>query len=465
MASTAPTTLQATVDRLRSRFQGAIIQPGDAEYDAARRVYNAMIDRSPALILRAASPEDVVLGVHAAREQGLALSIRSGSHNVAGFGTNDGGIVLDLSGMNGVLIDPARKVATVDGGATWAVLDAAAWEHGLATPGGVISTTGVAGLGLGGGFGHLTRRFGLVIDNLLSADLVTADGRQVRASADENADLFWAIRGGGGNFGVVTRMQLRLHELPNLYGGPLFYPASQSEQVLRFYRDFIADAPREMSAFFGYHVAPPAPFVPEPLQGHKACAIVVAYTGPAEQAEEAVRPLREAGTVALDLAGPIPYPALNSLFDDLLPHGLHHYWKADFVKELTDDAIEIHAECGPEVPNFHSLMHLYPLDGAVQDIASDATAFAHRDVKFTHIIAGIDSDGERMPEHRDWVRRYWSALHPHSDGGAYVNFLMNEGQDRIRATYRDNYPRLARVKAAWDPGNLFNQNQNIEPAG
>ena len=461
---TETTTLRGAVDRLRPMFQGAIIQPGDAEYDVARRVYNAMIDRSPALVLRCATPGDVVLAVNTAREAGLPLSVRSGSHNVAGFGTNDGGIVLDLSGMNGVRIDPARKVATVDGGATWAVVDAAAWELGLATPGGVISTTGVAGLGLGGGFGHLTRRFGLVIDNLLGADVVTADGRQVRASANENPDLFWAIRGGGGNFGVVTSLDLRLHELPNLYGGPIFFPASQGEQVLRAYRDFIAAAPREMSAFFGYHIAPPAPFVPEPLQGHTACAIVVAYTGPAEQAEEAVRPIREFGTVALDLAGPIPYPALNSLFDALLPHGLHHYWKADFVRELTDEAIEIHTECGPEVPNFNSLMHIYPLDGAVHDVAPNATAFAHRDVKFTHIIAGIDPDGAKMPEHREWVRNYWSALHPHSAGGAYVNFLMNEGQDRIRATYGENYARLAQIKAAWDPGNLFNQNQNIEPA-
>jgi FAD/FMN-containing dehydrogenase len=461
---TETTTLRSAVNQLRSRFQGAIIQPGDSDYDTARRVYNAMIDRSPAVILRCANAGDVQLGVNMARDLGLALSIRSGSHNVVGFGTNDGGIVLDLSGMNDVQVDARRKVASVGGGAIWADVDRAAWAFGLATPGGVISTTGVAGLGLGGGFGHLTRRFGLVIDNILSADVVTADGRQVCASAEENPDLFWAIRGGGGNFGVVTRLDLKLHELPSLYAGPIFYPVSESETVLRFYRDFMATAPREISAFFGYHIAPPAPFVPEALHGHTACAIVVCYTGPAEQAEEAIRPIREAAKVGLDLAGPIAYPELNSMFDDLLPHGLHHYWKADFDDELTDEAIAIHAEHGPQVPTVPSLVHIYPLDGAVHDVAPDATPFAHRNVKFTHIIAGVDSDGANMPARREWVRNYWAALQPHSAGGAYVNFLMNEGQDRIKATYRENYARLAQVKAAWDPGNLFNQNQNIEPA-
>jgi len=294
---------------------------------------------------------------------------------------------------------------------------------------------------------------------------VTAAGTLVRASKDENADLFWALRGGGGNFGIVTRCELQLHEVPAVYGGPIFYPVAECDQVLRFYRDFVADAPRELSAFFAFHIAPPAPFVPKELQGHTACAIVVAWTGPMDQAEDAIRPIREAGTVALDLAGPISYPALNSLFDDLLPHGLHHYWKADFVEELTDEAIAIHSQHGPDVPNFMSLMHLYPLDGAVQDVDSGATAFNHRNVRFAHIIAGIDTDGENLPAHRDWVRTYWSALHPHSSEAGYVNFLMDEGQDRIKATYGDNYERLAAIKSTWDPTNLFHMNQNIEPMG
>ena len=456
---TQPQAIEALIPQIR----GAVITPDDERYEAARHVYNQNIDRSPALILMCADVADVIAGVNYAREQGLDLSVRGGRHNVAGFGTNDGGVVLDLRQMNDVHIDPECRLAYAGGGATWGDVDHAAWPLGLATPGGILSTTGVAGLGLGGGFGHLTRRFGLVIDNFRAMDVVTADGRLVRASDDENPELFWALRGGGGNFGVVTRFEIQLHEVPEVYGGPIFFPVSECEKVLRFYRDFIADAPRELSAFFGFHIAPPAPFVPEHLQGHTACMITVAYTGPMDQAEETIRPIREAGVVALDLAGPIPYPALNSMFDDLLPHGLHHYWKADFVEELTDEAIAIHAQHGPDVPNFLSLMHLYPLDGAVHDVDSDATAFNHRNVKFAHIIAGIDADGANLPEHRDWVRDYWSALHPHSSEAGYVNFLMDEGDDRIRATYGDNYDRLVEVKAEWDPGNLFHMNQNIAP--
>lgn len=462
---TMPSRLEAIdTATLALQVRGTIIQPGDDAYEDARRVYNQNIDRSPALILMCADVADVIAGVNCAREQGLDLSVRGGRHNVAGFGTNDGGVVLDLRSMNDVHIDPERKVAWVGGGATWGDVDHAAWSFGLATPGGILSTTGVAGLGLGGGFGHLTRRFGLVVDNFRSLEVVTADGRLVHASEEENPDLFWALRGGGGNFGVVTRFELQLHDVPAVYGGPIFYPVSECEKVLRFYRDFIADAPRELSAFFGFHIAPPAPFVPKQLQGHTACAIVVAWTGPIDGAEEAIRPIREAGTAVLDLAGPIPYPALNSLFDDLLPHGLHHYWKADFVEELTDEAIAIHAQHGSEVPNFMSLMHLYPLDGAVHDVASDATAFSHRKVKFAHIIAGIDSDGANLPAHRNWVRDYWSALHPHSSPAGYVNFMMEEGEDRVRATYGDNHDRLTEIKARWDPDNLFHMNQNIKPA-
>ena len=464
MAITSGTISQAAIDELAARTRGPILGPGDSEYDESRAVYNADIDKHPALIVQAVNVADVIAALQFGQEQGLEIAVRGGGHNVAGLGTVDGGLVIDLARLNHVRVDPARKVADVGGGATWGDVDHAAWAFGLATPGGVISTTGVAGLGLGGGFGHLTRKLGLVVDNIRAADVVTADGRFVRASAGENADLFWAIRGGGGNFGVVTNLELQLHEVPEVYGGPIFYPVSEAETVLRFYRDFMAGAPRELGAFFGFHVAPPAPFIPEHLHGHTACAIVVAYTGPAGRAEEAIRPIREAAPVALDLAGPIPYPALNSLFDALLPKGLHHYWKADFVDELTDEAIAVHTRYGPDVPNAQSLMHIYPLDGAVHDVANDATAFSHRDVKFVHIIGGIDPDPARMPAHRTWVQDYWKALHPHSSGSAYINFLMNEGEDRIRATYRRNYDRLAAIKATWDPGNVLHANQNIPPA-
>ena len=464
MVTISVDALSSAIDELKGHVRGQITQPGDAAYDTSRRVYNAMIDRYPAAIVECRDAADVMAGISFAREHGLDIAVRGGAHNVAGFGTVDDGIVLDLSLMNNVRIDPARSVAHVGGGATWGDVDHAAWAFGLATPGGIISTTGVAGLGLGGGFGYLTRRFGLVIDNIRSADLVTSDGKFVHASADENPDLFWAIRGGGGNFGVVTSLELTLHKVDSMYGGPIFFPVSESEKVLRFYREFMTNAPRELSAFFGFHIAPPAPFIPEHLHGHTACAIVVAWSGPIEEAEAAVRPIREAAKVGLDLAGPIPYPALNSMFDALLPAGLHHYWKADFVNDLSDEAIAIHSEYGPQVPTVPSLMHIYPLDGAVHDVADDETAYSHRDAKFVHIIAGVDEDPANMPSRQNWVREYWSALHPHSSDGTYVNFLMNEGQERIRATYRDNYPRLARVKATWDPTNVFHVNQNILPS-
>jgi FAD/FMN-containing dehydrogenase len=453
----------AALEAFSAGFRGQIIQPGEMGYDEARAVYNAMHDRRPALIVQPFDTSDVATAVLFARNQELLLSIKGGSHNVNGFGSNNGGMVIDLSLMRSVYVDAAAKTAIIGGGATWADVDHATHAYGLATPGGILSTTGVAGLTLGGGFGHLTRRYGLCCDNLISAEIVTADGKIVSASADENQDLFWAIRGGGGNFGVATYLKFQLHPVSTVYGGPIFFPAEASAQVLKFFRDFMATAPREMNAFFGYHEAPPAPFVPEPLHGHKACAIVVCYTGAPEDAEAAVQPIRDAAPVALDLCGPIPYPALNSMFDALLPHGLHHYWKADFVNELSDAAIEVHATHGPKVPNFMSLMHIYPLDGAVQDVDADETAFTYRDVKFTHIIAGIDSGPENMAAHTAWVREYWADLHPLSAGGAYINFLMDEGQDRIRATYLGNYPKLVAAKKRWDPTNLFRVNQNIRP--
>lgn len=462
-ATTTSTIDPAVLEPLRAGFRGRIIQPEEPGYDDARAVYNAMHNRYPILIVQPMDSADVASAVRFAAEQNLLLSIKGGAHNVNGFASNDGGMVIDLSAMRNVFVDPAARTASVGGGALWGDVDHATHAFGLATPSGIISTTGVAGLALGGGFGHLTRRYGLSSDNLISAEVVTADGKIVTASGDENPDLFWAIRGGGGNFGVVTHFTFKLHPVSTVYGGPIFFPAEASGQVLRFFREFIATAPREINAFFGYHEAPPAPFVPEHLHGHKACVIVVCYTGPLEKAEAAIKPIREAAPVALDLCGPIPYPAMNSMFDALLPHGLHHYWKADFVRELSDAAIDVHTNLGPRVPNFFSLMHLYPLDGAVQDVPKDATAFSYRDVKFSHIVAGIDSNPSNMPDITAWVREYWAALHPLSAGGAYINFLMDEGQERVRATYLDNYPKLVAAKERWDPRNLFRVNQNIRP--
>ena len=465
VTTTRPQTTidEQAVTALQAHLRGTLIQASDPGYDGARALYNAMHDRRPSLIVQPADTADVIATVNIAREHGLPLAIKGGGHNVAGLGSVNDGIMLDLSSMRWTDVDPEARVVRAGGGCTWGDVDHATHAFGLATPSGIISTTGIGGLTLGGGFGHLTRRYGLACDNLISADVVTADGRFVKTSETEHPDLFWAIRGGGGNFGVVTAMEFRLHPVGTVYGGPVFYPAEASADVLRFFREFMATAPRELSAFFGYHIAPPAPFVPEHLHGHVACAIVACWTGPMDEAEQAVRPIRDAAPVGLDLMGPIPYPALNSMFDALVPPGLNHYWKADFVRELSDEAIAVHHEYGPQIKNFHSLMHLYPLDGAVHDVGVDDTAFRHRDAKFTHIIAGIDPDPAAMPEHIDWVRAYWSALRPHSVDGAYVNFLMDEGESRIKTTYGDNYPRLVATKRSWDPDNLFRVNQNIAP--
>jgi len=457
------TAIQSRTESLQRQVAGPVIDVSSADYDETRQLYNAMHDPRPALIVQVMNASDVIAAVNYARENGLELAVRAGGHNVAGLASVDGGLVIDMRGIDGVQVDAKSQTVRVGGGAHWGQVDAATNAIGMATPSGVISTTGVAGLTLGGGFGYLSRKHGLTIDNLVSAEVVTANGELVTASDQQNPDLFWAIRGGGGNFGVVTSFEFKLHPVDTVYGGPIFYPASVSADILDFYRNFVKTAPRELGLFFGFHEAPPAPFVPEELQGHKACMIQTCWTGNMDDAEAIIKPIREAGPVALDLAGTLPYPALNSMFDALLPYGLQHYWKADYDPELSDGAIAVHANYGPYVPNFFSLMHLYPLDGAIQEVPSSAMAYAQRDAEFVHIIAGIDSDPANMPANTQWVRNYWSELHPYSTGAGYVNFLMDEGQDRVRATYRDNYPRLVEEKRSWDPQNLFHVNQNIRP--
>jgi UDP-N-acetylenolpyruvoylglucosamine reductase len=414
------------VDDLKPRFRGEVVLPNDPGYDEVRTIYNANIDKRPAVIARCRDAADVMAALGFAREQGLPVSIRGGGHNVAGTCLVQDGLVIDLSPMNGVRVDPPTRTARVEGGATWGDVDHATHAFGLATPTGIISTTGVGGLTLGGGFGHISRMYGLSCDNLISADIVTADGRFVRASAEENPDLFWAIRGGGGNFGVVTSFEFKLHPVHTVYGGPIFYPVEHTQRLFHAYRDFIRNAPDELSAFFSFHQGPPAPFVPEHLHFVPMVAIVFCYCGPLERGEEMVRPMREVAEPSLDLAGPIPYPALNSLFDDLYVPGLHHYWKADYVPELTDEAITIHTQYGPQVPSLHSTMHLYPQSGAIQRIPEDATAYAYRDVEFVHNIVAIDMEAANLPRDKEWMAAYWNALHPHSAAGAYVNFMMED---------------------------------------
>ena len=367
--ATMPQVDAIEIERLTGAVRGAVIQPTDANYDAARTVHNAMIDKRPAIVVRCANVADVIQSVNFARDNNLLLSVRGGGHNVAGLATCDGGLVIDLTDMDGVRVDSKQRTARVEGGATWSQVDHATHAFGLATPSGIISTTGVAGLTLGGGFGHLSRHYGLSCDNLLSADIVTADGQFRTASAEQNPDLFWAIRGGGGNFGVVTSFEFQLHPVNMVYGGPIFYPAETAEPLLRFFRDFMRQAPNELSAFFSFHQGPPAPFIPEHLHFVPMVAIVVCYSGDdLNKGEELVRPLREAAEPAVDLAGPIPYPVLNSMFDAIYVPGLQHYWKADYVPRLLDGAISAYAQYGPQVPSLWSTMHLYPQTGAIQDV-------------------------------------------------------------------------------------------------
>ena len=452
-----------TLDQLPEQVRGTVTLPGDEGYDDSRRVYNAMIDRRPAAVIHAAGVVDVIAAVRLAGERDLDLAVRGGGHGVAGFGTCDDGIVIDLSGMRGVRVDPMARTARAEGGTTWGDFNAATGVFGLATTGGIISTTGVSGLTLGGGIGYLARGFGLSIDNLISADVVTADGRLVVASEHEHADLFWALRGGGGNFGVVTSFEFALHPVAEIYGGPMFFELEDAGNVLRWFREFIADAPEEFGGFPAFQIAPPLPFIPEDRHGDTFLAFVACWAGPIEQGEAVLRPLRDVAPVVAEFVGPMPYPALNAAFDALVPPGLQHYWKANFVRELTDDIIDAHLRHGPDVPVVNSTMHIYPINGAVHRVGSSETAFAHRDASFATVIAGMWPDPAQNEANIAWVRDYYAATAPLSDEAGYVNFMTADDQDRVRANYGANYDRLVEVKRRYDPGNLFHLNQNIAP--
>ena len=455
---------ELTLDQLRERVRGEIITQDDEQYDEARKVYNAMIDRRPALVVRAADAGDVMAAVDYARENQLDLAVRGGSHSVPGFGTCDDGVVLDLGRMRGVRVDAVKRTARAEGGATWGDFNHATHAFGLATTGGIISTTGIGGLTLGGGIGHLARGFGLSIDSLISADVVTAEGHLMVASESENEDLFWALRGGGGNYGAVTSFEYRLHPLEQVYGGPMFFELSEADTILRFYRDFIASAPEQLGAFPAFQIAPPLPFIPEDRVGDTFIIIVAAWAGPLAEGEKALKPFHDVAPVVAEFVGPMPYPALNSAFDGLVPPGLQHYWKASFG-ELNDGAIGAHLEYGPKIPTMNSAMHIYPINGAVHRVATDATAFAYRDTSFATVLAGMWPDPADNEANTAWVRDYYAALAPNSEKGAYVNFLSGDDQTKIRANYGGNYERLVALKKKYDPSNLFHLNQNISPEG
>ncbi|AFM19241.1 FAD/FMN-dependent dehydrogenase [Mycolicibacterium chubuense NBB4] len=443
---------------------GEVILPGDAGYDDARAVYNAMIDKRPAVIARCRSAGDIAAALDHARRSNLAVAVRGGGHNGPGFGTVEGGLVIDLSRMNHIDVDPHARTATVQGGATWGQVDAATHAYGLATPSGVIASTGVGGLTLGGGHGYLSRKYGLTIDNLLEAEVVLSDGRAVTASETEHADLFWALRGGGGNFGVVTSFTFRLHPVHTVICGPTAWPVSATADILGWFRDFLPAADEDLYGFFATMTVPPADPFPEVFHLQKACSIVWCYTGDPARAEEVFAPVRRMQP-AFEGIGPVPYPALQATFDGLYPPGLQWYWRGDFFRTVDDAAVQAHAEFAAELPTMHSAMHLYPIDGAVHRVGQTDTAWAYRDVNFSQVIVGVDPDPANADTVRRWATSYSDAVHRYSAGGAYVNFMMDEGQDRVRATYGPNYQRLTEVKRDYDPDNVFHVNQNIRPAG
>ncbi len=450
--------------QLQTGLRGKLIQPEDADYDISRKVYNGMFDKRPSMIARCADVADVIAAVNFARENNLLIAIKGGGHNAAGLGMCDNGMVIDLSPMKGVYVNPKKKTALVQAGCTLGDVDHATHAFGMAVPSGINSTTGISGLTLGGGLGHLTRKCGLTIDSLLEADVVLADGSCVKASATENKDLFWALRGGGGNFGVVTSFLFKLHPISTVYAGPMLWDISDSKEVMQWYRDYIKDAPDDINGFFALLTVPPGEPFPEHLHLKKMCGIIWCYTGPLKEAEEFFKAIRGYKTPALDMVGPIPLPSLQSMFDALYAPGLQWYWKADFVNKLSDEAIDLHVTHGLQLPTMLSTMHLYPINAAASRVGKKETAWSYRDATWAMVMAGIDEDPANKDIITKWTKDYWKALHPYSAGGAYINFMMEEGEDRIKATYGDNYKKLIKVKTRYDPKNLFRVNQNIKPA-
>jgi FAD/FMN-containing dehydrogenase len=450
---------------LRQQVTGPVVVPGDPDYEDARHVYNFMIDKHPAVVVRCANTHDLQVVIREAHATGSDLAVRGGGHSVPGYGTWDGAIVADLSAMNQILVDPERRIARVGGGATWAMLNEAAAAHGLATTGGIVSTTGVAGLTLGGGIGYLARKYGLSCDNLLSAEVVLANGQIMTASEAEQGDLFWALRGGGGNFGVVTQFEFRLHPVSEIYGGLMLFEPADAAGIFRYFREFIVDAPREYGGYPAWHKAPPLPFIPENRVGDPFCFVISCWTGDHAEGARVIGSFHDVAEPVAELVGPMPYPAMNALFDDLIPRGLQNYWKTVFVDDLTDEAVAAHVEHGSRVPAITSAMHLYPINGACHDVPLDATAFGNRDASYACNIAGIWPDPADNDANMQWVRDYYAALAPHSRAGGYTNFASADDQERVRDNYGSGYNRLVQVKRRYDPSNLFHVNHNIPPSG
>jgi FAD/FMN-containing dehydrogenase len=462
------TIATAPFDELAATLRGEIITPDDPTYDQARAVYNGMIDQRPAVVVRCRDAADVVASVSFARTHDLDIAVRGGGHHAAGYGVRDDALVVDLSLLRSTTVDPEHHTVRVDAGCTWGDVDHATVAFGMATPSGFLASTGVAGLTLGGGIGYLSRRFGLTVDNLLAADVVLADGTLVSASEESNPELFWALRGGGGNFGIVTSFTFRCHDIGDhgtIVGGPVFYDFADTAEVMRWYRDLLPSLPEEISGWLGLLTMPPVPPFPEELWGRKACAIVWCYTGPPERADEVLAPIRAFGSPLIDGIQAMPFTALQSAFDPLYPAGLQWYWRTDFFREISDAAIDVHLDFGARLPTGHSTMHLYPVDGAAARVSDSATAFPYREGGWAGVVVGVDPDPANADVISRWARDYSDALRPSAAGGGYVNMMMDEGEDRVRAAYGRNFDRLARAKRRYDPENVFHINQNIRPAG
>jgi FAD/FMN-containing dehydrogenase len=450
---------------LRESFRGELVLPSDDGYEQARRVWNGAIDRHPALIARCSGVVDVVRAVDFAREHELLIAVRGGGHNVAGLGTCDGGIVVDLSPMRGASVDLGRRIARVQAGATWGDVDHETQAFGLATTGGLVSSTGVAGFALGGGFGWLMRKHGLACDNLLGAEIVTAGGRIVHASADENADLFWGLRGGGGNFGVVTSFEFRLEPVgPLVTAGAIFIPAEAASELLRFYRDWVEQVPDELTTVVNLSTAPPAPFLPEEIHGKRVVIVSGCHAGAPEDGAKAFRPLKELGAPIADLIGPMPYTEMQRLVDGQWGPGFHNYFKSSWLRGLEGEAIQTLLHAHEQAVSPETKIQLYHFGGAVARVARDETAFPHRDAPFLLNVAARWTDPTESELHIEWARELHEAMRPFATGGVYVNFLGEEGHDRVRAAYGGRtYERLVELKRAYDPTNLFRINQNIPP--
>jgi FAD/FMN-containing dehydrogenase len=457
----------AKIVELKAMLRGQLILPSDATYEEARALYNGMIDKRPLAIARCVDVADVIAAVNFGRNNSLPIAIRGGGHNGPGLGSVDNGLVIDLSSIKGVRVAPEARTARVGAGCTQGDVDHATHPFGLAVPAGIISTTGIAGLTLSGGHGYLSRKYGLTIDNLLEADVVLADGTFVTATKEKNADLLWALRGGGGNFGVVTSFLFRLHPATMVFAGPIAWDQKHARTILQRYREVLPEAPEELGAFIGLKKIPSSPPFPDGIWGKHICLLMSCYNGSEPDGKAALAPFLEGlPEPYFNWMGVMPYPALQSMFDGLYPKGMQWYWRGDFVKTLPDAAIDAHLAQAAKTPSELSLMHLYPIDGAVQRMGKGDTAWNCRDATWSMVIAGIDPDPNKKEAVTQWTKAYWDAVHPYDLGGAYPNFMMDdEGEARIKATFGENYGRLAAIKKKYDPANVFRVNQNIRPSG